>query len=385
MKQIRLDKKKIKFLLFVVLMVTIFIGLLWWIFSPVKDTGAGEKKPGGLNTFLPGANLKKDSARDKLSFYAAALQDSVKRTEQMRMDPYRRESENIAGKAYATGYEQTNRTNIYAGSEVGAIESKIAAIQKRITMSNQQRAVVSANTLPISEPVEKVSTATVTPDPEMEAINGTLDKLLAIQQPKKTNAPKETSAYSVNSGKEIDTTYFGKRKKVMVAEGFFADSIQSNHSNSTLTATISNEQVLQSGSTVKLDLGSAIEVGGKYIPAGTALFGLAFIEAERLRIHISSIRYQNDILPVSLEVYDMDGMEGIYAPGSAVREVVKESADGATQSGGTSPLGLSFSSQTAAAGIGVAKKLLSKKVKQVRVTVAAGYRVLLRDHKQMGN
>jgi hypothetical protein len=40
----------------------------------------------------------------------------------------------------------------------------------------------------------------------------------------------------------------------------------------------------------------------------------------------------------------------------------------------------SFKAQAAATGINAAKSLLSKKVKQVKVLVKAGYKVLLRDN-----
>jgi hypothetical protein len=41
----------------------------------------------------------------------------------------------------------------------------------------------------------------------------------------------------------------------------------------------------------------------------------------------------------------------------------------------------SIKTQAVTAGIGAAKSLLSKKVKTIRATIAAGYRVWLRDNK----
>ena len=122
------------------------------------------------------------------------------------------------------------------------------------------------------------------------------------------------------------------------------------------------------------------------VPAGTPVFGVGTMEGERLKIHIPSIRFQDDLLPVSLDVYDMDGLVGIYVPGSINREVSKASAENALQStGGVSGFDMSLKTQAAAAGIGAAKSLLSKKVKQIRVTITAGYKVLLRDSKNNNN
>lgn len=144
-------------------------------------------------------------------------------------------------------------------------------------------------------------------------------------------------------------------------------------------ASIANDQVLQNGSMIKLELNSSIKVGGTSIPAGTPIFGLVQCQPERLHIHISTIHFRNEILPVALNVYDLDGAEGIYAPGSQLNDWAKESAGGAMQSTDLGISGFSLSSQVAAAGIGAAKNLFSKKVKQVRISVRAGYRVLLRN------
>ncbi|MBK6993326.1 MAG: conjugative transposon protein TraM [Chitinophagaceae bacterium] len=35
---------------------------------------------------------------------------------------------------------------------------------------------------------------------------------------------------------------------------------------------------------------------------------------ERLEAEINSIRYGNSLFPVKLEIYDMDGLPGIYIP-----------------------------------------------------------------------
>lgn len=121
------------------------------------------------------------------------------------------------------------------------------------------------------------------------------------------------------------------------------------------------------------------------IAAGSFIYGNTAIENERLAIKISSIQFDNQLFNVALAVYDMDGLPGIDIPGSESRQVVKQSTDQAIQS--FSPLSFdpSLKAQTAAAGIGAAKNLLSRKVKQVRVTVKAGHQILLRDENQKEN
>ena len=112
------------------------------------------------------------------------------------------------------------------------------------------------------------------------------------------------------------------------------------------------------------------------------MFGTASLTGERLSIKISSIRFQHSIFPVALSVYDMDGMQGIYIPGAVTRDVAKQAADRTFQEFGTTTLDPSLGAQAASAGIAATRNLLSKKVKLIKVTVKAGYQVLLRDEKQ---
>ena len=81
----------------------------------------------------------------------------------------------------------------------------------------------------------------------------------------------------------------------------------------------------------------------------------------------------------------MDGMAGICIPGAITRDVAKESADRSMQEVSFSTMDPSIGAQAASAGITAAKTLFSKKVKLIKVTLKAGYHVLLRDEKQKQN
>jgi len=80
-----------------------------------------------------------------------------------------------------------------------------------------------------------------------------------------------------------------------------------------------------------------------------------------------------------MELYDMDGLPGIYIPGAIARDVAKQSTDNSLQMMELTSLDPSFKAQAATAGIGAIKSLLSRKVKLVKVMVKAGYKVLLKD------
>lgn len=75
-------------------------------------------------------------------------------------------------------------------------------------------------------------------------------------------------------------------------------------------------------------------------------------------------------------------LEGLYIPGAISRDVAKESANRGMQNIGFNSLDPTIGMQAASVGVEAVKSLFSKKVKLVRVTVKAGYQVLLKDEKQ---
>jgi conjugative transposon TraM protein len=160
------------------------------------------------------------------------------------------------------------------------------------------------------------------------------------------------------------------------------NAIIQNDLDNAIEAVIPETQTLVSGSTIKLRLLNDVKINGHLIEKNQFVYGTTSLNNERLKIQFSSIRFGNNILPVSLEAFDLDGLAGIYIPGSINRDVAKQSTDQAIGSIGINSLDPSIGAQAAGAGIQAAKTLLSRKVKLLKVTVKAGYRVLLKDNHQ---
>lgn len=345
------------------LIVLPFLVLIGWIlsglFTTSEDVSAQLK---GFNTQLPAAQIAKDTALDKLSFYAHAKMDSVKRMEQISMDPYR-------NKAVVDDEIETDET----------IEREIKSIQKKLYRPVEydykvpaEKQVIASAAI-VNEPLVKT-------DPELDAINATLDKIAALQQPvERITQPdalvEKKKVVDILTKEKVTETYFGKT--VTPRSGFFDDGSLAAEPDQGIRATIPYGQVVQPTSTVRVELRSPVQIRGNEVPAGTVLSGIAALNGERLHIQIPSIRVGAQVFAVELSVFDMDGLEGIYVPGSISREVIRESADGAVQSIGIGGFDASIKTQAVSAGVGAAKGLLSKKVKAVRVNLPAGYPVLL--------
>lgn len=76
---------------------------------------------------------------------------------------------------------------------------------------------------------------------------------------------------------------------------------------------ISDTKVTHSGQSVTLRLLESITINGYNIPQNTRIIASAQL-GDRIHLHLSSIRWKNSIIPVTAQIFDMDGMEGINIP-----------------------------------------------------------------------
>lgn len=125
-----------------------------------------------------------------------------------------------------------------------------------------------------------------------------------------------------------------------------------------------------------------MRAGGVLIPANTVLTGTARIDGERMMITVSAVQYRGSVIPVELLVYDMDGGEGISVPASDEISAVKEIAANAGSGLGSSititdDAGTQLLSDLGRSVIQGTAQYVGQKMRQVRVTLKAGYRVLL--------
>ncbi len=244
-------------------------------------------------------------------------------------------------------------------------------------------------------------------DPQLNQLNGMLEKILDIQHPERAK-DKIKSQSEINKSQVFPVTVNDNVAPVSLLENKQADQFESLHDTSrkfnypieknafysldetgaademqtAIKAIIPETQTLVSGASVKLRLADDVYIQGMLIPKDVFVFGTASLNGERLIVDIATIRYKNNILPVALSVYDLDGMEGIYMPGAITRDVAKQSTDQAIQSLSIASLDPSLGAQAASAGIQAAKSLIGKKTKLVKMTVRANYEVLLRDNNK---
>ncbi|TCD07695.1 conjugative transposon protein TraM [Pedobacter frigidisoli] len=108
----------------------------------------------------------------------------------------------------------------------------------------------------------------------------------------------------------------------------FAERLTQAH----IPAIIDEPLTAFSGSRIRIRVLSDLLVGRIQVKKNTELYGIiSGFSAQRVFISVSSLGYQGELLPVRLEVYDLDGIKGIYVPASAFRELTRELGSNSTQ------------------------------------------------------
>ncbi len=393
--------RKRKMMLVLPLLVIPFLTMAFWALGGGRGKQETAVTSKGLNLDLPNANLKEDKLTDKLGFYDKADKDSLKLEEWMRSDPYFKRdttpteiypdelqeiTETTAGK-----YNQRLNTSPYekaGNSPEDQIMQKLKLLENEMnkTATNDYEDPVKRNNgndqfsseVDRLEQMLQMNNTGSNDDPEIKQLENTLDKILDIQHPqrvKERSVKNKDAVYAVRRTSGADT----------IVKGFYSYSdekeLQGAEQNA-VEAIIATNQTIVNGAVVKFRLLNDVYIKGKLIPINTLVAGIATLDGERLNVDINSIRHGKSIYMVKLEVYDMDGLPGIYIPGTINREVAKESLNNSLSLADMTSLDPSLKAQATATGIGAVKSLVSKKAKLVRVQVKAGYKVLLNNKNQ---
>lgn len=408
-------KRQRKFLLVLPLLALPFLTLMFWALGGGKTAEAkAEAKPQtGFNINLPDADLKNEKTMDKMSYYDKAATDSIKFREMEKNDPHFKNSDSMGqninpfnpsinrsglNTSLSGNGNDQNTENIYRRLELikgelnRPVQQPYTAAPYQTSFNRPQNAVQSLNVERLEQMMQNMNQSDGQ-DPEMQQLTGMMDKILDIQHPervqerlKESNKAKQGKTFTVTTkNKDLPITLLDKRPGTATySNSFFSleDTTALQDIENAIPAVIHETQTLLNGSTVKLRLQTDIYVNGIKVPKDSFIFGTASLSGERLTIDIKSLRYKRSVFPVELEVFDMDALAGIYVPGALTRDVAAQSADRSTQNIGLNTLDGSWGVQAAGAGIEAAKTLFSKKIKLTKVTVKAGYQVLLRDTKQ---
>lgn len=412
-----------KFYLVLPTLVLPFVTALYWLWV-VRPASAHQptQQVEGLLTTVPDAMLGTDKKLNKLSFYRQAEADSAKLQTQIRKDPYldqaqaerdsfqagqlaglqgpfsrRRSFSSLSGKPQADPTENERKVyeklkdldQVLARASTPNFEPDPELPQ---ALEKDPRPQASAV---VATPEEHFTSQAVAvqPDPEIAQLNGLLDKILAIQDPKGHTDPDGQGSRRTQRQVLTVSTSEDSAQTDLVATAVTGDSAAASTGEegrffsleepaglplgNAISAEIDKDQTLVSGQVLRLRLTQDVFIAGNRLPRGTLVSGKVSINNQRLMAEVESIQFENTILPVRLTVYDLDGMAGIHIPDEVARQVAKQSLSQDVQGVDIGVMDPSLAGQAVGAGIQTAKSLLSRKARLIQINVHEGYRVLL--------
>jgi conjugative transposon TraM protein len=148
----------------------------------------------------------------------------------------------------------------------------------------------------------------------------------------KTNANNQSQpSISDNSIAKVEIKEV--RKAGMNSQRHF-NTLGDGQKNSFIKAILDEGLKVYDGSRVRIRLMDDIIVDNTPLSKGSYLFGIiSGFATQRVFVSITSIVYDSRITNVKLEVFDYDGMRGLYIPESLFREISKEAGAQAVGNG----------------------------------------------------
>ena len=119
-------------------------------------------------------------------------------------------------------------------------------------------------------------------------------------------------------------------RKIRATSDYFNTIGQNGHEPNLIKAIIDENIQAVDGSRVRLRLLDDVEINETVVRSGSYLYAtMSGFSSQRVKGTIKSVLVDDEIIKVSLSLYDTDGLEGLYVPSSSFRETAKDVAGGA--------------------------------------------------------
>ena len=190
--------------------------------------------------------------------------------------------------------------------------------------------------------------------------------------------PVVSSLIQPMTDEEFAEEYSKERNMSFITPTANTDDSQKN----TIACKVDRTTTIRDNETLQLRLLESVRIGENIIPRNSLLTAKSKLSGNRMMLYVTTIELGENIYPVKLTAYDMDGLEGVFIPGSDEMDALKEVGANVGGSVGTS---FTFSSSAkdqilsdAARGLmqGTSNYLV-KKIKTIKVTFKSGHRLML--------
>ena len=269
-----------------------------------------------LNPELPGAQIKNDGIGSK---YENMAKSWGKIQDFSAVDNIDREEPDNNKEEYESQYTQDDIALLDEQEQEKAAAAEIASVKAREqeALAELEKALAEARLRgqnAVLPPAEADTTDTV--PPQKAAIAGSInEESRAVKAPSADELPSEVV------------------RKVKTTSDYFNTLAKDAREPKLIQAIIDENIKAVDGSRVRLRLLDDVEINECVVRRGTYLYAtVSGFSSGRVKGNIGSILVNDELVKVSLALYDTDGMEGLYVPNSQFRETSKDVASGAMSS-----------------------------------------------------
>ena len=280
-----------------------------------------------LNPDLPDAKMKGDGIGNK---YESMLKSYGKIDDYSALGNIERNEEDTR-EEYESKYTDEEREQLEAQEA-----AKLAEMQRQLQESAQKGQEITQGG---SSPEEdRIARSKQREQEAMDELNRAIAQARLQAQQSMMPAATDTADAGQREGK-VEASDKKKTdddepqevvKKVKVTSDYFNTLCDNDKETSLIKAIIDENIKAVDGSRVRLRLLDDIEINDVVVPKGSYLYAtMSGFGSQRVKGNVQSIMVDDDIVKVSLALYDTDGLEGLYVPSSQFRETTKDVGSGA--------------------------------------------------------
>ena len=280
-----------------------------------------------LNPDLPDAKMKGDGIGNK---YESMLKSYGKIDDYSALGNIERNEEETR-EEYESKYTDEEREQLEAQEA-----AKLAEMQRQLQESAQKGQEIAQGGSPSEE--DRIARSKQREQEAMDELNRAIAQARLQAQQSMMPAATDTADAGQREGK-VEASDKKKTdddepqevvKKVKVTSDYFNTLCDNDKETSLIKAIIDENIKAVDGSRVRLRLLDDIEINDIVVPKGSYLYAtMSGFGSQRVKGNVQSIMVDDDIVKVSLALYDTDGLEGLYVPSSQFRETTKDVGSGA--------------------------------------------------------
>ena len=280
-----------------------------------------------LNPDLPEAKMKGDGIGNK---YESMLKSYGKIDDYSALGNIERNEEDTR-EEYESKYTDEEREQLEAQEA-----AKLAEMQRQLQESAQKGQEIAQGGSSSEE--DRIARSKQREQEAMDELNRAIAQARLQAQQSMMPAATDTADAGQREGKveasdkkrTDDDEAQEVVNKVKVTSDYFNILCDNEKETSLIKAIIDENIKAVDGSRVRLRLLDDIEINDVVVPKGSYLYAtMSGFGSQRVKGNVQSIMVDDDIIKVSLALYDTDGLEGLYVPSSQFRETTKDVSSGA--------------------------------------------------------